>query len=977
MSQAQIQATVYRFDNFHLDAGNRRLLRDGEPLALNSKYFDVLLLLVSRSGQLVEKASIFEEIWSGVFVTDAALTQCIKDIRKQLGDDAANPRYIKTVPKHGYVFIAEVVASSPDDASLVAAALAPLRQASGGRIQETVTGEAIDRRPHQAQPSARPYKFLDYYTERDQQLFFGREAEVETVSSQIIAHRSFILHGRSGVGKSSLLRAGLMPRLKAAGHHVFVIRSFTNPLHQMMAALVHLLNDGSSPAVFDETPSVPAASSSTGDLLQSGAWSLVPVGQPDAATLVELIGQAERRWPACSVIFFLDQFEEFFTLLAEEMRAGFLEEMTRLFAHEGLPFRLLFALREDLLAEMSQLKAAIPEIFHHEYRLKRLSREQAAVAITAPARAVGCQYDAALVARLLDDLNDHDLVDPPQLQIVCDSLYDARGQMCELTLDLYSRLGGASQILASYLERVLRRFNAADLQTVKTILTALISTEGQRLVLRATELTARAGSESPTVGLLIEELVAARVVRRRSQDGEAWIELAHDFLTPEVSRWLTADEIALKQARAVIERAMENYSAHGLLIDTDALDLLLPFGDQLNLMGGEADLLLTSLLARERMMPAWLVALSPAAPRAITDASRSSDAETRKRAIEAAAILRSPDMPELLRKMALWDEDLMVRKAASIALADWLGLQAEALLAKDGASESAGPVRRAISLAMIRDYDKRLVVLAHLPLAVSLLVVGGLIWVRLRRGGAEIVQQTVGGTLGGLISGLVGGLLLSMGLSATRHATVIEATELLVALTALGSFIGAAGGLGVSAGMISAARVAYRHSRWWSVVGGAAGGAMIGGTAYLLGVDMVNALFGKRPIGITGAMEGTVIGVGVSLGVVLAHTLWRQARSWQRVVGAGFGTMCAGVLLIVIGGNLFSGSLEIVARLFANSQMRLDTLAPVFGEVHFGQTTQLILGAMEGLLFGVGMTSGIETAANREADDVSLSRARA
>lgn len=975
MSQAQIQATVYHFDNFHLDAGNRRLLRDGEPLALNSKYFDVLLLLVSRSGQLVEKASIFEEIWSGVFVTDAALTQCIKDIRKQLGDDAANPRYIKTVPKHGYVFIAEVVASSPDDAPL--AAFAPLRQATGRLIQETVTREAVDGRLDQAQPVARPYKFLDYYTERDQQLFFGREAEVETVSSQIIAHRSFILHGRSGVGKSSLLRAGLMPRLKAAGHHVFVIRSFTNPLHQMMAALVHLLNEGSSPALFDETPSAPAASSSTGDLLHSGAWSLAQVGHPDAASLVELIRRAERRWPACSVIFFLDQFEEFFTLLAEEMRAGFLEEMRRLLAHEDLPFRLLFALREDLLAEMSQLKAAIPEIFHHEYRLKRLSREQAAVAITAPARAVGCQYDAALVARLLDDLNDHDLVDPPQLQIVCDSLYDARGQMCELTLDLYSRLGGASQILASYLERVLRRFNAADLQTVKTILTALISTEGQRLVLRATELTARAGSESPAAGLLIEELVAARVVRRRSQDGEAWIELAHDFLTPEVSRWLTADQIALKQARAVIERAMENYSAHGLLIDTDALDLLLPFGEQLNLMGGEADLLLTSLLARERMMPAWLVALSPAAPRAITDAGRSSDAETRKRAIEAAAILRSPDMRELLRKLALWDEDLMVRKAASIALADWLGLQAEALLAKPvGAGESAGPVRRAISLAMIRDYDKRLVELAHLPLAVSLLVVGGLMWVRLRRGGAEIVQQTVGGTLGGLISGLVGGLLLSMGLSATRHATVIEATELLVALTALGSFIGAAGGLGVSAGMISAARIAYRHSRWWSVVGGAAGGAMIGGTAYLLGVDMVNALFGKRPIGITGAMEGTVIGVGVSLGVVLAHTFWRQARSWQRVVGAGFGAMCAGVLLIVIGGNLFSGSLEIVARLFANSQMRLDTLAPVFGEVHFGQTTQLILGAMEGLLFGVGMTSGIETAASRKIDDASLSPAR-
>jgi len=121
--------------------------------------------------------------------------------------------------------------------------------------------------------------------------------------------------------------------------------------------------------------------------------------------------------------------------------------------------------------------------------------------------------------------------------------------------------------------------------------------------------------------LLIEELVAARVVRRRSQDGEAWIELAHDFLTPEVSRWLTADEVALKQARAVIERAMENHSAHGLLIDTDTLDLLLPFGEQLNLTGAEADLLLTSLLGRARPMPAWLAAARRAPPRPATRAS--------------------------------------------------------------------------------------------------------------------------------------------------------------------------------------------------------------------------------------------------------------------------------------------------------------------------------------------------------------------
>ena len=92
MSQVRTSIRCYRFDDFYLDGKNRQLSRNGESLPLNSKYLDALLLLVANAGQLVEKQRIFEEVWSGVFVTDAALTQCIKDIRRQLGDDASNPR---------------------------------------------------------------------------------------------------------------------------------------------------------------------------------------------------------------------------------------------------------------------------------------------------------------------------------------------------------------------------------------------------------------------------------------------------------------------------------------------------------------------------------------------------------------------------------------------------------------------------------------------------------------------------------------------------------------------------------------------------------------------------------------------------------------------------------------------------------------------------------------------------------------------
>ena len=98
----------FRFEGFELDPGNRRLSRDGAPVELNARYLDALVLLAGEQGRLVSKDRFLAEVWRGVPVTDEALTQCIKTLRRQLGDDAANPRFIETVPKHGYRFLASV-----------------------------------------------------------------------------------------------------------------------------------------------------------------------------------------------------------------------------------------------------------------------------------------------------------------------------------------------------------------------------------------------------------------------------------------------------------------------------------------------------------------------------------------------------------------------------------------------------------------------------------------------------------------------------------------------------------------------------------------------------------------------------------------------------------------------------------------------------------------------------------------------------
>lgn len=105
--------TRLRFGAFELDCANRQLRREGVAVELGSRYFDALALLAGRAGELVSKDEFMREVWHGIPVTDEALTQCIRTLRRALGDDAGTPRFIQTVPKHGYRFIAPLSPAAP------------------------------------------------------------------------------------------------------------------------------------------------------------------------------------------------------------------------------------------------------------------------------------------------------------------------------------------------------------------------------------------------------------------------------------------------------------------------------------------------------------------------------------------------------------------------------------------------------------------------------------------------------------------------------------------------------------------------------------------------------------------------------------------------------------------------------------------------------------------------------------------------
>ncbi len=106
-------AQRYYFADFVLDPAQRQLLCGSQQLELNARYLDALVLLVQDAGKLISKQRFFDEVWQGTVVSDEALTQCIRNLRRQLQDSAATPRFIETVPKHGYRFIAAVSCASP------------------------------------------------------------------------------------------------------------------------------------------------------------------------------------------------------------------------------------------------------------------------------------------------------------------------------------------------------------------------------------------------------------------------------------------------------------------------------------------------------------------------------------------------------------------------------------------------------------------------------------------------------------------------------------------------------------------------------------------------------------------------------------------------------------------------------------------------------------------------------------------------
>src|SRR6266571_6462174 len=112
--------TRYRFGAFTLSPARRTLTREGAGIPLIPRYFDLLVLLVERRHEAITRGEIFDAVWSDVVVSDGALSQAVRTLRRALGDDPREPAFIRTIARHGYRFVFPDVTTQPDEGPLPA-----------------------------------------------------------------------------------------------------------------------------------------------------------------------------------------------------------------------------------------------------------------------------------------------------------------------------------------------------------------------------------------------------------------------------------------------------------------------------------------------------------------------------------------------------------------------------------------------------------------------------------------------------------------------------------------------------------------------------------------------------------------------------------------------------------------------------------------------------------------------------------------
>lgn len=365
-----------------------------------------------------------------------------------------------------------------------------------------------------------PYRGLEPFDEQHTDYLFGRDDEIGRITAAVAERPLVGVVGRSGVGKSSVMRAGVLPRLRAEGARVAVLRMMG--AQSPTAAVAHAL----SSLLPDDDPLKPPERMQA--VLDAGPAVLRAV----ATKIAEQGGDS-------GVVLFADQFEE----LPPPQAASVLRlllGLTRAAGEMARSLRVVLTLRWESLAHVltddnrAEVERGLVPIGH-------MTREQLRDAIVLPARrAPGLYFEDGLVDRILDDA----AAEPGQLPLV-ESLLAQLWQQRQggmLTHAAYQQVGGVHGAVAEQAEAAIRTIPPAEMTAVRTLLTRLTTpTDGGGFVRTPVPYGQLPSNERR----IADHLVVHRLlVHDRAQDGTHVIEFAHQALIdhwPRLRDWLAAD----------------------------------------------------------------------------------------------------------------------------------------------------------------------------------------------------------------------------------------------------------------------------------------------------------------------------------------------------------------------------------------------------------------------------------------------------
>jgi serine/threonine protein kinase len=447
-----------------------------------------------------------------------------------------------------------------------------------------------------------PYPGLTAFQETDADRFFGRSRDVAGMLTRLRNHPLVGVVGPSGVGKSSFIRAGVIPALKSSDEswETCVLRPGRQPLAALatMVQALHVTGSGASRtlgAALDPTASV-AAGVAAGPVLAgaSGTALLAGAGVDPATECRELAERLARepgylgavlrhraRVRGHNVLLVIDQLEELYTLVPDaEQRAAFTACLSGVADDPTAPLRVVVSIRSDFLDRVVEDPHFMTELASSLVFLPPPDRTSLQEALTQPAEIVGYRFESGdMIEHMLDTLESTPGA-LPLLQFAATRLWETRdtGRRM-LTAASYESIGGIVGALASHADAVVGSLPASEQSLARAVFHRLVTPERTRAITSIDEL--RALSPEPgKVQHLVDRLVGARLlVVQTGNDAEgATVEIVHESLIhgwPLLRRWLEEheeDAVFLEQLRTVAKQWAGKARPQGLLWRGETLE---------------------------------------------------------------------------------------------------------------------------------------------------------------------------------------------------------------------------------------------------------------------------------------------------------------------------------------------------------------------------------------------------------------------